>query len=186
MTRVLPNGRTAIAVSAGQVVFAGAGASPSGDRPFLDRWSLAERTRTRLFQADEAHYENVVRALDAKGERFVTTRESATEPPNLMMRDASGAATPLTRFADPTPQIRAIKRELVKFKRKDGVEQSFWLYRPADQKPGERRPPFLWAYPMVYTDGALAGELSGSPNRVEQFSATSPRYLVLEGFFVLN
>ncbi len=186
MTRVLPNGRTAVMVSGGQALFAGAGASPSGDRPFLDRWSLSEGTKTRLFQADEAHYENVMRVLDAKGERFVTTRESATEPPNLVMREASGAAAPLTRFPDPTPQIRAIKRELVKFKRKDGVEQSFWLYRPADQKPGERRPAFLWAYPMEYTDAALAGQVSGSPNRFEQFAPTSPLYLALEGFVVLN
>jgi dipeptidyl aminopeptidase/acylaminoacyl peptidase len=186
MTRVLSNGRRVAMVTGGQMLYAGAGATPSGDRPFLDRWSLADRTKTRLFQASETHFENVVRVLDAKGERFVTVRESMTEPPNLVLRDASGSAVALTRFADPTPQVRAIRRELVKFKRKDGVDQSFWLYTPADQKPGERRPAFLWAYPLEYTDPALAGQVSGSPNRFEQFAGSSQLFLALDGFVVLS
>jgi dipeptidyl aminopeptidase/acylaminoacyl peptidase len=183
---MLPNGRVAVRVADGQVLYAGPGASPAGDRPFLDRWSLAERAKKRLFQASATHYESVVRVLDPRGERFVTSRESRDEPPNLVLHDVGGGEARLTRYTDPTPQLRAIRRELVKFKRKDGVEQSFWLYQPAGQKPGERRPAFLWAYPMEYTDPALAGQVSGSPNRFEQIAGTSPLFLVLEGFVVLN
>jgi dipeptidyl aminopeptidase/acylaminoacyl peptidase len=185
LTRTTPQGRQLVMLRDGKVLFSGAGASAAGDRPFLDRWDLAAKTKERLFQADEKHYEIVVRALDAGGERFITSRESATEPPNLVLHEARGAH-PVTAFADPTPQVRAIHRELVKYKRKDGVELSFWLYRPADQKPGERRPAFLWAYPLEYTDPALAGQVSGSPNRFEQFAGSSPLFLVLEGYVVLN
>jgi dipeptidyl aminopeptidase/acylaminoacyl peptidase len=185
LTRTTPQGRALVMVKDGKALFTGAGASGAGDRPFLDRWDLAAKTKERLFQADETHYENVVRALDATGERFVTSRESATEPPNLVVHDAKGARA-VTAFADPSPQVRAIHRELVKYKRKDGVDLSFWLYRPADQKPGERRPAFLWAYPLEYTDPALAGQVTGSPNRFEQFAGSSPLFLVLEGYVVLN
>jgi dipeptidyl aminopeptidase/acylaminoacyl peptidase len=185
VTRPTPQGRNLVMLRDGKALFAGTGASTSGDRPFLDRWDLAAKTKERLFQADEAHYESVVRALDANGERFITSRESANDPPNLVLHDARGVRT-VTAFADPTPQVRAIRRELVKFKRKDGVDLSFWLYRPADQKPGERRPAFLWAYPLEYTDPALAGQVSGSPNRFEQFAGSSPLFLVLEGYVVLN
>ena len=185
MTRTTAQGRPLVMVRDATVLFAGAGASPAGDRPFLDRWNLASKTKERLFQASESHFEPVLRVLDSSGDRFVTSRESATEPPNLVMHEGR-ATRALTAFNDPTPQVRAIRRELVKYKRKDGVDLSFWLYRPADQKPGERRPAFVWAYPLEYTDPALAGQVTGSPNRFEQFAGSSPLFLVLEGYVVLN
>ena len=185
MTRVTAQNRPVVMTRDNTALFAGAGASPAGDRPFLDRWNLATKTKERLFQASESHYEPVVRALDVSGSRYVTSRESATEPPNLVLHDGS-ATRALTSFADPTPQVRAIHRELVKFKRRDGVDLSFWLYRPADQRPGQRRPAFVWAYPLEFTDPALAGQVSGSPNRFEQFGGSSPLFLVLEGYVVLN
>jgi dipeptidyl aminopeptidase/acylaminoacyl peptidase len=185
LTRVLPVGRTVGMVSDGQMLFAGEGATTAGDRPFLDRWNLADRTKQRLFSSAEGRHESVVRALDGKGNRFVTVRESPTEPPNLYLHTAGASPLALTAFADPTPQLRGIKRQLVKFKRQDGVDQSFWLYQPADQKPGEKRPAFLWAYPQEFTDAALAGQVSGSPNRFQQFAGTSPLFLALDGFVVL-
>ena len=181
----LPSGRVVVGVRDGAVLFSGNGASAQGDRPFLDRWSLAERTKTRLFQADDAHYEVVARVLDDRGERFVTARESAAEPPNLVLHDGA-AARVLTAFADPTPQLRSIKRELVRFKRKDGVDLSFWMYRPADMKEGERRPALIWAYPLEYTDASLAGQVSGSPNRFTQYGGSSQLFMALDGYVVLD
>lgn len=185
MTRTTAQHRPVVMTRDNTALFAGAGASPTGDRPFLDRWNLATRTKERVYEASQSHYEPVVRALDVSGTRYITSRESATEPPNLVLHEA-GATRALTAFGDPTPQVRAIHRELVKFKRKDGVDLSFWLYRPADQKPGERRPAFVWAYPLEFTDPALAGQVTGSPNRFEQFGGSSPLFLVLEGYVVLN
>ncbi len=48
--------------------------------------------------------------------------------------------TALTRFPDPQPSIRGIHKELVKYKRDDGVELSFTLYLPPDYKQGTRLP----------------------------------------------
>ena len=91
----------------------------------------------------------------------------------------------LTQHADPTPQLRAIKRELVKFKRADGVEMSFWLYLPPDYKTGERRPTFVWAYPLEFTDASTAGQVSGSVSRFNTFGGSSPLMLLLDGYVVL-
>jgi dipeptidyl aminopeptidase/acylaminoacyl peptidase len=186
VTKPLGNGYSAVRVVDGEVLMIGQGASPAGDRPFLDRLKLADKSKTRLFQASETHYEMPIRVIDTKGERFVTARESKTDAPNLFLRAGKADAVALTRNADPTPQLRAIKKELVKFKRADGVDLSFWMYLPPDYKQGEKRPTFVWAYPQEYTDPTVAGQVAGSPNRFAQFGGTNPLFLVLDGFVVLD
>jgi len=186
LTRVLPNGRAVVRVDdADRLIFVGAGASPEGDRPFIDSLSLASGKSTRLFQSGLTHFERPLSLL-ADG-RLLSSRETFAEPPNLMLRSGPEFAQmqALTRHADPTPQLRAIKRELVKFKRADGVELSFWLYLPPDYKAGEKRPTFVWAYPLEFTDPTIAGQVSGSANRFNTFSGSNPLMLLLDGYVVL-
>jgi dipeptidyl aminopeptidase/acylaminoacyl peptidase len=184
-TRVQPNGRAAARVDGDRLLFAGAGASKEGDLPFIDTVSLQDGKATRLFRSGTTHYERPITLL-ADG-RLLTSRESAAEPPNLMLRSGEGFAQlqPLTRVSDPTPQLRAIKRELVKFKRADGVELSFWMYLPPDHVPGERRPTLVWAYPLEFTDASTAGQVSGSSSRFTSFAGSSPLMLLLDGYVVL-
>jgi len=186
VTRTLPNGANVVRVINGSVLTIGPGASPKGDRPFLDRITLADKSKTRLFQAGEDDYEMPVRVLDDKGERFVTSRESKTDVPNLFLRAGSAIPVALTRNTDPAPQLRQLKRELVKFKRADGVELSFWMVLPPDHKPGEKRPTLVWAYPLEFTDASIAGQVSGSPNRFTQIGGTSHLFMALEGYVVLD
>lgn len=185
LSRVLPNGRSVARADGERMLFVGAGASPQGDRPFLDSVNLADAKSTRLFQSSDTHYERPVTLL-ADGS-VVTSRETFAEPPNLMLRTGGDLAqiTPLTLEADPTPQLRQIKRELVKFKRFDGVELSFWLYLPPDYKAGQRRPTFVWAYPLEFTDASTAGQVSGSASRFNTFSGSNPLMLLLDGYVVL-
>ena len=186
MTRVLPgNGRTVVIADKGELLMVGPGASPKGERPFLDRLALKDLATTRLFQSGETDYEQPLAVLT--GNRLVTVKESATEPPNLFLRDASNAAgVALTKARDPSPQLRKIRRELVVFKRADGVDLSFWLYLPPDYKDGEKRPALVWAYPLEFTDGGTAGQVSGSANRFASFPPLSPLNLLMDGFIVLS
>jgi dipeptidyl aminopeptidase/acylaminoacyl peptidase len=184
--RLQPNGRYAARVDGGdRLLFAGAGASKDGDLPFLDSVSLKDAKATRLFRSGTTHYERPITLL-ADG-RLLTSRESAAEPPNLMLRSGDGFSQmqALTTVADPTPQLRAIKRELVKFKRADGVELSFWMYLPPDYQPGPRRPTLVWAYPLEFTDASTAGQVSGSSSRFTTFAGSSPLMLLLDGYVVL-
>jgi dipeptidyl aminopeptidase/acylaminoacyl peptidase len=192
LTRMLANGRMVVRVDridgGERVLLVGNGAGPQGDRPFIDSFSLGPQPQakpTRLFQAGTSHYERPL-ALLADG-RLLTTRESFTEPPNVVLRSGAEFAQmePLTRTPDPTPQLRGIKRELVSFKRSDGVELSFWLYLPADHKAGERRPTLVWAYPQEFTDAAVASQVNGSANRFNTFGGMSPLMLLLDGYVVL-
>ena len=185
VTRLLPNGRSVVRVDEAALWLIGNGASPQGERPFLDRLDLATTKSERRFQAGTTHFERPLAVL-ADG-RVLTSRESATEPPNIVLRSGEGLAQmqALTAHTDPTPQLRNIRRELVKFQRADGVELSFWLYTPPDQQPGERRPAFVWAYPLEFTDASTAGQVSGANSRFSTFGASSPLMLVLDGYPVL-
>ncbi|MFG6467358.1 alpha/beta hydrolase family protein [Roseateles sp. BYS87W] len=185
LTHMLPNGRSVVRVDDEHLLLAGAGASPEGDRPFIDRLNLRDRRSTRLFQSGLSAYERPITLL-ADG-RLLTSRETATEPPNLMLRSGAGfeQAVALTAQADPTPQLRGVQRELIKFKRADGVELSFWRYLPPDYKAGERRPTLVWAYPLEFTDASTAGQVSGSSSRFTTFAGTSPLMLLLDGYVVL-
>src|SRR5207248_2097689 len=81
----------------------GQGASPKGDRPFLDRLDLATLKTQRLFQSGDQSYETVVALLADDGTRFLTRYESRTEPPNYFLRSADGGKQALTHFPDPAP-----------------------------------------------------------------------------------
>ena len=189
LTRVLANGRGVLRVDGSgaeaALWFVGTGASPQGDRPFLDSLTLADGRTARRFQAADTHFERPLAVL-ADG-RVLTSRESAAEPPNLVLRSGAGLAQlqPLTAHADPTPQLRQVRRERVSFQRADGVAMSFWRYLPADLKPGERRPTLVWAYPLEFTDGDTAGQLSGSAGRFASFGNSSALMMVLDGYVVL-
>lgn len=185
LQRVLPNGRSVARLDGDLLWLVGAGASAAGDRPFLDRMSLTDAKTTRLFQSTSTHFERPVAVL--ADNRIVTSRETFAEPPNLVLRSGADLAQmqPLTQHADPTPQLRAIQRELVKFKRADGVEMSFWMYLPPDYKAGQRRPTFVWAYPLEFTDASTAGQVTGSASRFNTFGGSSPLMLLLDGYVVL-
>ncbi|UXH78614.1 S9 family peptidase [Roseateles amylovorans] len=191
VTRMQASGRRVVRVDDGALWFLGAGASPEGDKPFIDRLSLADAKTSRLFQSgrngDTAHFERPLAVLDAAGAQVLTVRESVNEPGNVMLRSGPSLASlkPITEVKDPTPQLRGIQREFVRFKRADGVELSFWLYLPPGYQTGERRPTFVWAYPLEYTDASTAGQVSGSSNRFNTFAGMSPLMLLLDGYVVL-
>ncbi|HEY2012258.1 MAG TPA: prolyl oligopeptidase family serine peptidase, partial [Bryobacteraceae bacterium] len=169
------------------IFLSGLGSSPTGDHPFLDRFNLATKETEHLFRCDDDHYEVVEAILDQKGDKFLTRRESPAEPPNYFLRTPSGSMTAVTKFPDPQPSIRGIHKELVKYKRDDGVELSFTLYLPADYKQGTKMPTLVWAYPYEYNDVATASQVSGSTKRfTELTSASSHLFFVLKGYAVLD
>jgi len=181
-------GHPVIVENDGVIFLEGLGASASGDHPFLDRFDLKTKKTERLFQSDDSSYEQVVALMDDKGSRFITRWESPNDPPNYFLR-AGGAASDkdkkaLTSFPDPTPQIRAISKQLVKYKRADGVECNFTLYLPPDYKTGTRLPTFIWAYPYEYEDASTASQVSGSDKRFT--FATGRLVLPLAGYAVLD
>jgi dipeptidyl aminopeptidase/acylaminoacyl peptidase len=164
----------------------GSGASPEGDRPFLDRFNIKTLQAERIFRCDDHSYETVVALLARDGSKFLTRHESQTDPPNYFIRSADGKAAAFTKFPDPTPQLRAIHKELVKYKRADGQDLNFTLYLPPDYKQGEHRPAVFWAYPLEFTDADLGGQISGSTNRFLIIRGYSQLFFLLDGYVVMD
>jgi dipeptidyl aminopeptidase/acylaminoacyl peptidase len=169
------------------IFLAGNGASPQGDRPFLDRLNLRTQKTERLWRADTVHYEAVVAALDDGASRVVTRRESRVEPPNYFVRDVRrNAVRPLTAFKDPAPQLTGIRKQLITYQRADGVPLSATLYLPPGYTAGTRLPVVMWAYPLEFASATAAGQVSAAPNRFNLIRGASHLFFLTQGYAVLD
>ena len=188
MEKTLANGARVVILDGDNVFLQGNGASATGDHPFLNRYNLATKETTPLFKCDDDHYETVDVLLDAHGDKFLTRRESPTEPPNYYVRTSSGQLTAMTHYPDPEPIMRKVHKELVTYKRPDGVDMSFTLYLPPDYTPGKRLPTVLWAYPYEYETADVASETAtnGSRMRFTEIGGYSEVFFALDGFAVLD
>jgi dipeptidyl aminopeptidase/acylaminoacyl peptidase len=186
--RTLPNGQQVILQQENTIYLDGDGASPKGDFPFLDRFDLTAHKWARLFQAADKTYEPFVALLSDDASRFVTRFETPIDPPNLFIRELArpGTKTALTHFPDPAPQLRGITKQIVIYKRSDGVQLSFTLYLPPDYKQGQRLPTIVWAYPLEYNDAATAGQVSGSQYRFTLIGGISHLFLLTQGYAILD
>lgn len=187
--------RLIVAADGHSIFLSGAGASAEGDRPFLDRFNLRDKSRSRLFHSRAPHYEAVQVMLDREGTRLLTTRESPTEVPNFHLRELSAgdpdsAAEPvaLTRFPHPTPQLRDVQKEQIRYTRDDGVELTATLYLPPGYVAGRDGPlPLLmWAYPQEFKSARAASQVTDSPYRFNRIGYWGPHAFLARGFAVLD
>ena len=192
--KLMPNGNSVIAQSGDSIFLSGTGASPDGDRPFLRRMDIATLKTDEIFRSEKGQYESFVALGNDDGSQFITRRESPSDPPNLYMHQRCPVGTnciavydrKLTDFKDPSPQLRGITKQLVKYKRDDGVDLSFTLYLPPGYKQGTKLPTVVWAYPQEFTDGATAGQVAGSTSRFTQIGGISHLFYLLQGYAVLD
>jgi dipeptidyl aminopeptidase/acylaminoacyl peptidase len=169
------------------VFLRGAGASPQGNRPFLDKMSLKTLEKKRLFSCAEGRYEAFVAFPGESRDRILISSESPAEPPNYYLSDLkSKKKVALTDFRDPAPQLTGLKKELIKYKRADGVELSGTLYLPPGYTPGVRLPVVIWAYPLDYSDPRTAGQVRDSPYRFTFLRGSSQLFFVTQGYAVLD
>lgn len=171
------------------VLMSGAGASPEGNRPFLDRRSLKTLETERLWRCGPDVSENVAALVEfVEGNlRVITRRESTHEPPNYFLKDFTGKGeTQLTKFVDPTPQLRGIQKRIVKYHRADGVPLSATLYLPADYREGTRLPLLVWAYPLEFNDASTAGQISANPNEFTRIGGISHLSLLTQGYAIMD
>jgi dipeptidyl aminopeptidase/acylaminoacyl peptidase len=195
--RQLSNGSWVVRQEGDSIYLAGAGASPDGDRPFLDRLDLKTLKSQRLFRSDKTSYERFLSFIGPDTRTFLTWHQSPSDPPNTFKRtlgesldappgeaSATSVSVAVTHIPDPAPAVRAIKKRLVKYKRADGLDLSFTLYTPPGYQEGTRVPAILYAYPLDYADASTAGQVAGSEKTFTQLR--NYRLLLLAGYAIID
>lgn len=181
-----PDGQSVIIQDGDWIYLAGAGATPKGDQPFLDRFNLASKATERLFHSSTASLERVEDFVGESRDTVLLSHESPTEPRNLFRHNLkTGERQRLSDYRDPAPQLTGVKRELLKYRRSDGVELSGMLYLPVGHQPGQRLPTLIWAYPREYSDPGTAGQVRSAPNGFTFYQGTSPLLFLTQGYAVL-
>ena len=197
VTKTLANGFDVMRQDGDSIYLSGTGSSPEGDRPFLDRFDVKTLTYERLFRSDKTAYDRFFSFVGPDARKFLTWEQSPMDVPNAFERtlgkhvDApageaiyTSTRVAITHIADPSPEVRAIKKRLVKYKRADGVDLSFTLYTPPGYKEGTRVPAILYAYPEDFADPSKAGQVTGSQERFTRLYQY--QLLLLAGYAILD
>lgn len=184
-----PDGTETVLQAGTSIFLRGQGATPEGNRPFLDRFDLADGSTERLHLSAAGALEPVVALVDA-GASVLVRRESRSEPPNLVVvpiGENGGRRRPLTSFTDPHPQVTGMTKRLRTHRRSDGVALTGLLLLPPghDVERDGRLPLVVWAYPLEYSDAATAGQVRGSDSGFTRLAATAATWFVLRGYAVL-
>ena len=189
MMTVHPDGTRTVLQDGNHIYLRGDGASPDGDRPFLDRLDLADLSPQRLWRSPADAYEQVLGFAGDDRETVLVWHESRSEPPNLAaIRLDGGERTQLTAWPDPHPQLTGMDKRLLSYDRGDGVQLTGMLHLPPGYEQGRDGPlPLvIWAYPLDYGDPATAGQVRGTTERFSRLMASDPVWFVLRGYAVLQ
>ncbi len=180
-------GRNVLAMDASSIFLLGAGYSKEGQFPFLDKLDLNNQQTKRLYQsAYQDKLENLYDYEPTSG-RLLVRIESKNQYPNYYFRDLKAQTlVQLTDFTNPFKSIENVHKEVLSYRRDDGLELSGTLYLPVGYQQGKQYPAILWAYPREYKDKSSAGQNTNNPNRFTFPFYGSPLYWVTKGYVVLN
>lgn len=168
----------------------GDGYTEEGQFPFVEKFDLNNLKKTRLYTSKlENKLENLIEYNPEKDQLLVRI-ESANEYPNYYYKSLVKRKGPvqLTDFENPYKSIQNVHKEVITYKRDDGLELSGTLYLPVgyDMEKKEKMPMILWAYPREYKDKNSASQNTSNPNEFTYPYWGSPIYWVAKGYVVLD
>lgn len=170
----------------------GEGHTKEGQFPFIDEFDLESLKTKRLYQSDVTdRMESITEIIDAKKGEILVNIQSKTDYPNYFFRNIKNkkGLKQITFNQNPFESIKNVHKEVIKYKRKDGVELSGTLYLPANynrKNPTEKLPLLIWAYPAEYKDKNSAGQSSANPNEFTFPYYGSFVYWAAKGYAVLD
>jgi dipeptidyl aminopeptidase/acylaminoacyl peptidase len=184
-------GRYALAIDNNKTYLIGDGNTKDGQFPFIDELDLATLKTKRLYQSTyKDKKEDLYSIEDIKKGEVLVQIQSKNEYPNFYFRNikSKGKLTQITNFKNPFESIKNVNKEVITYKRKDGVTLSGTLYLPAgyDKAKKEKLPLLIWAYPAEYKDKNSAGQSDKNANEFTFPHYGSFVYWVTKGYAVLD
>ncbi|MES2410224.1 MAG: prolyl oligopeptidase family serine peptidase [Bacteroidota bacterium] len=183
--------RYVLAIENNNTYLIGDGFTKEGQFPFIDEYNLGTLKTKRLYTSTfKDKKEDLLSIEDFKKGDVLVQIQSKNEFPNYYFRNLkSKKLTQLTTFKNPFESIRNVYKEVIKYKRKDGVDLSGTLYLPDGYdrtKKTEKLPLLIWAYPEEFKDKNSAGQSNKNPNEFTSPYYGSFVYWVTKGYAVLD
>lgn len=182
-------GRRVLTIDNSHAFSIGDGFTKEGQFPFLDQLNLSTLKKTRIYQSDYTDKLEDIRNYDPGKNELLVRIESPTEYPNYYFRKVTDKTlSQVTAFENPFVSIQNVHKELISYKREDGLDLTGTLYLPVnyDKDKMEKMPMILWAYPAEFKDKSSAGQNTNNPNEFTYPYYGSMIYWVTRGYVVLD
>jgi dipeptidyl aminopeptidase/acylaminoacyl peptidase len=183
-------GKKILALEGNKAFLLGDGFSEKGQFPFLDRIDLKSDKKVRIYESTYTEKYEQLYDYNFIDKKLSVRIESKSEYPNYFIRSLGdkNSLTQQTFFENPFKNLKNVGKELISYKREDGLNLSGILYTPEgfNKDDPEQLPMILWAYPREYKDKSSAAQKTNNPNRFLYPSWGSPIYWVTQGYVVLD
>lgn len=183
-------GKNVILRKGDDVFMTSEGGSPEGSMPYLSAFNVKTKAEKIIWRSQAPYYERVAKVLNADATEFITIKESTDIQPNYWLVNTRKRIAPMqiTNFAHPYESIKGINKQLVTYKRNDGLNLSAVVYTPEGYDPAKdgRLPVLMWAYPREYKTAATAAQVRGSKYQFTRLSWGSPIYWVTQGYAIMD
>lgn len=190
VTRKGKYGENILALDGNNAFLLGDGFSEKGQFPFLDKINLKSNKKNRIYESTYRDKFEQLYDYDIIEKKLSVRIESKNEYPNYFTRslDKKNTLKQRTFFKNPFKNLENVGKELISYKRKDGLDLNGILYTPEgfDKDNPKQLPMILWAYPREYKDKSSAAQKTNNPNRFLYPSWGSPIYWVTQGYLVLD
>ncbi len=183
-------GTEVLAMDGNNTFLLGEGFTKEGQFPFVDKMNMSTMKKTRLYTSKiEGKKENLV-DYNVEKDQLLVRIESPNEYPNYYYKSLikRKGAEQLTNFKNPFKSLQDVHKEVITYKREDGLELNGTLYLPVgyNMDSKEKMPMILWAYPREYKDKNSASQNTQNPNEFTYPFWGSPLYWVTKGYVVLD
>ncbi|MDD4150018.1 MAG: hypothetical protein PHE33_08310 [Bacteroidales bacterium] len=161
-------GSNVLALSNNNIYLLGEGFTEDGQFPFLDQVNLKNLKKKRIYQSKYTDKVETLQTYNPANNELLVRIESPTEYPNYYFRDVKrNELNQISFFANPFVSIQNVYKEVINYKRDDGLDLSGTLYLPIGYNLNnkEKMPMIMWAYPTEYIDKASAGQSKQNPNK---------------------
>lgn len=185
-------GEDVLELKGDEVYLFGDGFTAEGQFPFIHQMNLKTGALKKLYRSNYTDkVETLSSFIDPSKGTVLVRIESATQYPNYFVRTISKTKSQpvqVTNFKNPFTPLEKVYKEVIKYKRSDGLELTGTLYLPAgyDRTKKEKLPMIMWAYPKEFKDKNSAGQTTSNPNQFTFPSYGSPIYWVTRGYVVLD
>ena len=182
-------GRYVLALKNGKIFFLGDGFTEQGQFPFLDQLNINTLEKKRLYESEYTDRMETLQRYDIGKDELLVLIQSPTDYPNYYFRYLDkNKLDQITQFDNPFKGLQNVYKDVIKYKREDGLDLSATLYLPADynQNIKEKLPMIMWAYPREFKDRSSASQTTQNPNKFTYPYWGSPIYWLTKGYAILD